>query len=181
MSEPLSIAVSVWLGSAALRAYAKTGSAQSPTAGDIAQQIAIILSATDASEVLNGPKSDAIAKLMAIANTCVQADWDGYGAEPLNEMAVQNAEAFVRAIPDGMPMPEFAPDPDGSISLDWIAGRYRSFSLSVGSDSRLAYAWLDGTDKGHAVAKFDGVTIPPIIRSGVESVIGNVDNAIRVA
>jgi hypothetical protein len=181
MYEPLSIAASVWLGSAALKECVKTGSAQSQAAGDVAEKIAVILNETEAFEVLHGPKSDAFAKLMAIATNCVQADWDGDGAQPINEMAVQNAEAFIRAIPDDMPMPEFAPEPDGYISLDWMDGQHSLFSLSVGADNRLAYAWLAGTNKGHAVARFDGITIPPMIKSGVESVIGNVNNAVRIA
>ena len=71
---------------------------------------------------------------------------------------------FLRAMPDDLPIPEFAPEPNGSISLDWIASPDRLFSLSIGRNGRLAYAWLDGADKGHGVARFDARNVPPWVR-----------------
>lgn len=72
------------------------------------------------------------------------------------QLAAVTAEDFIRALPDNIPLPDFAPDPDGSISLDWIQSPTRLFSLSISPAQRLAYAWLDGADKGHEVAGFDG-------------------------
>ena len=66
-------------------------------------------------------------------------------------------------------MPEFAPEPDGAISLDWIQSRHRLFTLSISASNRLAYAWLDGTDKGHGVARFDGRTIPRRVLTNCDS------------
>ena len=43
---------------------------------------------------------------------------------------------FIRALLDDLPLPEFAPEPDGSISPDWIQSRNRLFSISVGSTHR---------------------------------------------
>ena len=91
----------------------------------------------------------------------------------IDPMAMINAEAFVRALPIGVPLPEFAPEPDGSVSLDWIQSRTRKFSLSVGRSQRLAYAWLDGTDSGHGVATFDGSIIPPRIIEGIFAIAKN--------
>lgn len=122
-----------------------------------------------------------ISNLKGMAADCAVPDWDGNGAYALDDAAIQNAEAFVRALPEDMPMPELAPEPDGSISLDWIASRHRVFSVSVGPNNRLAYAWLDGADKGHAVAVFDGSTIPARVRSGIESIVGHANNALRFA
>lgn len=84
-------------------------------------------------------------------------------------------------LPENLPMPEVAAEPDGSISLDWIASRFRMFSVSVGANNRVAYAWLDGSEKGHAVAVFDGLTIPPNMRNGIESIVCHVHNAFRFA
>jgi hypothetical protein len=78
----------------------------------------------------------------------------------------------VRALPDGIPLPEFAPEPDGSISLDWILSRNRLFSVSIGHSSRLAFAWLDGADNGHGVARFDGQNVPPRVLEGIKCIIG---------
>ena len=88
----------------------------------------------------------------------------------LDRLAALSAANFIRALPDGIALPEFAPEPDGSISLDWIQSRNRLFTLSVGSTNRLAYAWVDGTDKGHAVARFDGEHVPPRILEGIRGI-----------
>ena len=80
-----------------------------------------------------------------------------------------------------MPLPEFAPEPDGAISLDWIRSRHRLFSLSIGSTNRLAYSWLDGAHRGHAVAQFDGTKIPVRILQGIESIMNHGNSSLRAA
>ncbi|MGQ0525247.1 MAG: hypothetical protein ACT4P8_16500 [Betaproteobacteria bacterium] len=116
-------------------------------------------------------KVNAISRIWALANECSRPDWDGNGACPLDERAALAAVDFIRALPEGVPLPDLASEPDGSISLDWIQSRNRLFSLSVGPSNRLVYAWLDGADKGHAVARFDGVCAPPRILSGIEGIM----------
>ena len=74
---------------------------------------------------------------------------------------------------------EFAPEPDGSISLDWIRSRSNFFSVSVGASDRLAYAWLDGTDRGHAVARFDGDSVPSRILEGIKALVQGANAAVR--
>ena len=70
-------------------------------------------------------------QIMALANECAEAGWDGNEAIPLHWAAARTAEEFIHAMPDDLPLPEFAPEPDGSISLDWVQSRNRLFSLSV--------------------------------------------------
>ena len=72
-----------------------------------------------------------------------------------------------------MILPEFSPEPDGSISLDWIMSRTRVFSISVSPRDRLAYAWLDGSDRGHGVATFDRSMIPQRILDGIDEVVAH--------
>ena len=115
------------------------------------------------SRALFGKKEDAISQLDELVVECAETGWDGDGALPLNDKAAAIAEQFIRAIPNNLPMPEFAPEPDGCISLDWIQSRQRLLSLSVGPTERLAYAWLNGTDKGHGVVRFDGERVPRLI------------------
>ena len=91
-----------------------------------------------------------LAQMWALVKECSEPGWDGEGAE--------------------ISLPEFAPEPDGSICLEWIQSRNCLFSLSVGANGRLAYAWMDGADKGHAVARFDGETIPPGVLEGIKRV-----------
>lgn len=135
------------------------------------------MNSMERSQALFGDKASAISQIWALANECAEPGWDGDGALPLNRLAVFKAIAFIRVLPDGVPLPEFASDPDGSISLDWIQSRSHLFSLSIGTSNRLAYAWLDGTDKGHAVARFDEENMPPRILEGIRSIM-NGGNAI---
>ncbi|HLX60178.1 MAG TPA: hypothetical protein VKX17_02735 [Planctomycetota bacterium] len=128
-----------------------------------------------------GRKAAAISDLGALAGNCSKDGWDGNGASAIDPAALLNAEAFVRALPDAIPLPEFAPEPDGAISLDWIQSKTRLLSLSVGSSDRLAYAWLDGSDRGHAVAYFDGSSVPPRVLSTIESFVNHGNTSVRVA
>lgn len=129
--------------------------------------------------VLFGRKAAAISEIWALANECGETGWDGEDADPVSEIAAHTASDFIRALPNDVPLPEFAPEPDGSVSLDWIQNRSRILSLSVGPSSRLAYAWLDGEDRGHAVARFDGVTVPARIEDGIRRIVGRGNSAIR--
>lgn len=115
--------------------------------------------------------NESLAKIWALVKECSEPGWDGDGALPLDQLAATSAAEFVRALPDGISLPEFAPEPDGSISLDWIQSRNCLFSLSVGANGQLAYAWMDGADGGHAAARFDGDTIPPEVLEGIKRVV----------
>jgi hypothetical protein len=87
----------------------------------------------------------------------------------------------VRALPDYLPVPGFSPEPDGSISLDWIQSRTHLLSLSIGHTDRLAYAWLDGTDKGHGVVRFDGRNVPSRVVEAIEGIVGQRHAGLRAA
>jgi hypothetical protein len=154
-----------------LQAYARRGNAISSDALAAQGAASTLVQYVEESQALFGEKASAISRLNVLAIECADPNWDGNDASAINPLAVAVAEAFVRALPVGVPLPEFAPEPDGSISLDWIQTKNRLFTLSIGSNRRLAYAWLDGTDKGHAVARFDGETIPPRILEGIDSIL----------
>ncbi len=131
-------------------------SAISREADDIRRATEKILVTVENSQGLFGDKLEAIEALKSLAYECSEEGWDGYGALPINDGAFQVTKQFIRALPAGFPMPEISCEPDGMISLDWINGKNRILSLSVGNKNRIAFAWLDGIDKGHAVAGFNG-------------------------
>lgn len=133
------------------------------------------------SQALFGAKAAALSELRGLAEECAEHDWDGYGATPIHQMALKTAGCFIRALPDFFPLPEYAPEPDGSISLDWIQSKHRLFSVSAGKSNRLAYAWLDGSDKGHGVARFDGESIPLRLLQGIQSITGKGHAPFRAA
>ncbi len=76
-------------------------------------------------QALFGEKAAALSRLAALAAECAEQGWDGEDAVAISSGAVAAAERLVRALPDGIPIPEFAPEPDGSISLEWIMSRNR--------------------------------------------------------
>lgn len=168
-------------GHLALQALSGGGSAISPAAHAVYQAAAAVVESAERSQALFGKKAAALSQLAVLAAECNEPGWDGESAVAVDPIAVLSAERFVRALPDSVPLPEFAPEPDGSISLDWIASRTRLFSLSIGRSSRLAFAWLDGTDKGHAVARFDGQNVPQLILGGIKAITGQDHAGLRAA
>ena len=181
MPEPVSTTIGVcWLGYAAVQAYARGNSAVSSEARAVRDAVCAVVDQAEQSQALFGDKAAAISVLRALANECGHPGWDGGDTCAVNPLAVFLAENIVRVLPDGMPLPEFAPEPDGSISLDWIQSRNRVFSLSIGATNRIAFAWLDGSDKGH-VSGFDGQTLPARIRHGIEAITNHGDTSLRAA
>jgi hypothetical protein len=154
-----------------LQALAGGGSAISAEAREVYEAASRVVESAERSQVLFGKKATALSQLVALASECSQLGWDGKDAAAIDPVAVSSAERFVRALPDGLLLPEFSPEPDGSISLDWIRARNRLFSVSVGRSSRLPYAWLDGADKGHGVARFDGQIVPPRVLQGIKDIV----------
>lgn len=98
----------------------------------------------------------------------------------LDEIAAHKAIAFIRALPDHLPLPEAGMDPDGAISLDWMFERTRALSVSINATQRIACAWLDGTDRGHAVTRFDGENIPKLLFERLNELAG-VNAIVRTA
>ena len=159
-------------GLAALQACAGGQSAVSPEAQTVMKQAFCVLSSYEQSQALFGAKAEAISRLYAMAF----ADENG----SVNPKAVSVTERFIRALPNTVSLPDFSVDPDGSIGLDWIESRTRILSLSVAANSRLAYAWVDGTDKGHAVARFDGREVPGRVIAAIKSISTHGTPFIRV-
>ncbi len=53
---------------------------------------------------------------------------------------LETSRLFVLALPNWVPIPEVAIDPDGEIAFDWFGKRGKNFSVSVRSDGRLSFA-----------------------------------------
>ncbi len=171
----------MFVGYAAMQPFARANTAVSLEAQAVRKAACDVISCAERSDSLFGIKATVISELWKLADECEIADWDGNQALPLGEAAVDGAIAIIRALPGGVPMPEIAPEPDGSISLDWIQSRHRLFSISIGSSLRLAYSWLDGADKGHGVSRFDGWKIPTRVLEGIQSIVNHGNTSLRPA
>lgn len=165
------------LGYSALAGYALPSSAFSPEAMEVTKAARQVMQDRLRSESLCGNKLLALSQISTAAQA-VTVDED---QASVNRSALNNAEQFVLALPDDLPMPESAVDPDGAISLTWFKSHTQIFSVSVGESDRAAYAWLDGSDKGHAVDRFELPVLPNRLLTILRSVVNNERSSIRIA
>jgi hypothetical protein len=128
---------------------------------------------------LFGEKNAAISELIALV--IESHDDAGEDMDPISPRAAGIAVDFIRTLPEDIPLPELAWEPDGELSLDWIPARHCTFTLSIGATPRLPYAWIDGSDKGHGVAVFDGDSIPGSILDGIRRIVRRGHAAVRTA
>jgi hypothetical protein len=168
-------------GHLALHMLASGGSAISHEASEVHRAANEVVKSDERSQALFGEKAAALWQLAVLQHEYSEPGWNGEDAAPLDPTAVLLAARFLRMLPQGIPLPELAPEPDGSISLDWIQSPKRLFTLSIGRSNRLPFAWLDGADKGHGVAHFDGKNIPSRILRGIEDVVRWGDVGVRTA
>jgi hypothetical protein len=177
MLEPLSMSIALCLGYSGLAGYARTTSAISPEADQVCEAATRVLKGRQGSESLFGTKALALSRLCVAIEGLVVDDDQG----PVTSETYRNAESFVLALPDDLPLPEFGIDPDGAISLTWILSPTRMFSVSLSESERMAFAWLDGSDKGHAVSRFRPPSLPDAFMTILRSVVTNGSAALRVA
>lgn len=167
MLEPVS-ALGLQLGVAALYALARPGSAVSSEAKLVRACAEAMVDRVESSDALFGDKTTVISALWSLARSHAESGWDGGEALPVDRQAIVLAAAFIRALPNDCDKPEVGVDPDGAVTLDWMASRQRMLSISfAGNSDRLAYAWIDGTDRGNAVAKFDRDTVPNLLMQAI--------------
>ena len=175
MLEPVS---AIGLGFAAVYALARPGSAVSYEARVVQTRAGAIVDRVESSDALFGGKTAVISELWGLARSHAEAGWDGGEALPVDRHAISRAAAFIRALPDDCDMPEVGVDPDGAVTLDWMVSRHRMLSISIaGNSDRFAYAWLDGTDRGSAVAKYDRDTVPRRLMQAILAVTVASDHA----
>lgn len=173
MHDRFSVTAAGVLSVFALASYSRQGSATSADARAVAHDIASAVRPLEDSAALFGPRAVALSELRLLAFEHRSGNWDGAGACPLSARAVERVEAFIRALPEDLPLPDFAADPDGEVSLDWMASRDRMLSLSIGPGDRVAFAWLDGSSTGHGVERFDGVSLPLRLLREIQAFAGH--------
>lgn len=102
-------------------------------------------------------------ELAGVWETCREADWDGFGAEPITEDALRNAYLFLESLPWGLTMPSIGAEPDGQVTLEWHKSAWRTLSVSVTPDGDLHYAALIGPNKSYGTEAFFGEAPAAII------------------
>ena len=153
-----------------LRAAALQWRAISPEARAVRERAQQVARSGEESVALFGAKQAALAQLSdLVRESREQAEHEDQ--QPVSHAAAAWARAFILALPDNVPLPELAAEPDGSISLDWIRSRTRMVSVIVEATAGLPYAWIDGAERGRGVADFDGVTVPSRLLADIRRIM----------
>lgn len=156
MPEPLLTASLMIAGYTATAALSRPGTAVSRESVAVQEHACNVVRQVQSSQALFGSKAKLISELMELAADCREVDWDGYGAQPVDSQALEVAQAIISSLPDDLALPECSIEPDGCVSLDWMPTNVRTLTLSAEGSGRIPYAWVDGTDRGHAVGRFQG-------------------------
>lgn len=67
-------------------------------------------------------KPQASRELLVMMADCLEPNWDGYGAEPLEIYLIQLGAWFIDSLPDDIENPYFAPEPNGCLGIGWLKG-----------------------------------------------------------
>lgn len=180
MPEPLFTAGLMLAGYSAAVALARPRSAVSSEAESVRINASTLVEQAYRSVALYGPKALLISNLTSLGEESREPNWDGYGAEPANPNALNCAKDLIASLPDDLPLPECSIEPDGCVSLDWMPAPYRTLSLSVSANDRMPYAWVDGTDRGHAVARLIDGQLPPRIIAEIRRLVSH-ESSVRAA
>lgn len=156
MPEPILTSGLLIAGTSMVIGAARPRTAVSREAEQVVSHASKLTQHVKESWIYFGPKSQWISDFREAMQDCLEENWDGYGAEPVSASVVQKVIDLIASLPEGIALPEACCEPDGEIALDWAPMPQRTISVSVGESDRLAYAWMDGSDRGHAVAKLSG-------------------------
>ena len=102
-------------------------------------------------------------ELFAAAEAAREADWDGYGAEPVSKETFVQAYRFVESLAPGTPPPAVTAEPDGQLVFEWYVSPQRTLSVSVSSEGELHYSALLGPNKAYGTEVFFGETPKTIL------------------
>jgi hypothetical protein len=83
--------------------------------------------------------------------------WDGFGGFPTSQKSLALAKSFLLALGAAPITPTAGAEPDGSLTLEWYAGRGRSLTLSFSQSSVIHFAILDGEFRDCGSAAFQGI------------------------
>jgi hypothetical protein len=98
----------------------------------------------------------AFEELFVVARECQNPNWDGYGAEAVQEETYSQACQFLEALPLGIPAPTAGVEADGHLTLEWYRNPMRVLSVSISPNGMIYYAALLGSSKRSGTEPFFG-------------------------
>ena len=98
---------------------------------------------------------DAIEALLPLPGRYREANWNGDGAAPIPESAIQEARTFLKKLPATFPLPEVNPEPDGYLGLEWYANKWLLYVVSFNGKGALSCSGLMGPDRIYGTRYMD--------------------------
>jgi hypothetical protein len=98
---------------------------------------------------------DAIEALLPLPGRYREANWNGDGAAPIPESAIQEARTFLQKLPATFPLPEVTPEPDGYLGLEWYANKWLLYVVSFNGKGALSCSGLMGPDRIYGTRYMD--------------------------
>lgn len=116
-------------------------------------------------------EAEAALALEAVSSEAATDNWDGYDGRAVTYGVRLRAQAFLDALPAGVPFPVIAVDPDGEIAFEWYLGPRQVVSVSVGDRYEVAYAGLFGSNTSHGTEYFMN-EFPPAVLDNLRRLYG---------
>lgn len=110
-------------------------------------------------------------QIRVLAIECSKPGWDGESAPSLSPQVFHHALAFIRTLPQAIPVPEIAATAGGEISFEWAQHARRVVTVVVAENGEVHYAALFGQKKNHGSYPLSGV-FEPELRGLIEMVLG---------
>lgn len=102
--------------------------------------------------------------LEEIEAECQTPGWDGYGAEPVSQDALQEIRKLLTLLPSDLSTPDIVPEPNGKIGLEWRREKDKALVLSVEGKGMISYVALLGAEASRYGMERFTTTIPQFIQ-----------------
>lgn len=87
----------------------------------------------------------ALDQLDEVFTECSRPNWDGYGAQPVQQLTYETTRELLERLPTKAGTPEIGADPDGELVLEWRTGKRKLLSISIALNGRLSFIYRNGS------------------------------------